>query len=57
MPDPQKVPERVIARAKPEAISLFLERRSVASAFLQGDEVPKRGRLLRFARNDEYTVS
>jgi len=32
------------------------ERHSVASVFLQGDEVPKRGRLLRFARNDEFTV-
>ena len=33
------------------------ERRSVASAFLRGDKVPKRGRLLRLARNDEYTGS
>ena len=33
------------------------ERCSVAFAFLQGDEMPKRGRLLGFAHNDEYTVS
>ena len=31
------------------------ERRSIVSAFLQGDEVPKRGRFIRFAQNDNYT--